>query len=66
MEPLPLRIAHPKTYIVDERLASLASGNFNRGRPSGEVGQKGPFWGVLETTLPGGAPACNLARLRMG
>ena len=24
MEPLPLSVAHPKAYIVEERLASLA------------------------------------------
>ena len=40
MEPLPLRIAHPKTYIV-EKAVSLSSG----------LGARGDPWGVG----PGGA-----------
>ena len=52
MEPLPLRIAHPKTYIV-EKAVSLSSG----------LGAKG---GPLGGSVRGGPGACNLARLRMG
>ena len=35
MEPLPLSVAHPKAYIVEERLASLAP--WGDGRPGGPV-----------------------------
>ena len=40
MEPLPLRIAHPKTYIV-EKAVSLSSGLGAKGGPLGGVGPGG-------------------------
>ena len=42
MEPLPLSISHPESYIVDERLASC--------RPRGA---KGAFWGGCRGGPPG-------------
>ena len=57
MEPLPLRIAHPKTYIVEDAVSCL----------SGLGAGKETSWGRGPGGVVRGGPgACNLARLRMG